>query len=59
MKKKLIIAFFTGAITWHFFLICLQTLIKRGGIIGGEILFLPLIVLMFYLGWIAREEANI
>lgn len=59
MLRKLIhisVAFFAGALVWHFALICAQTLAVRNGMIGGEVLFLPMLALVFSLGWSVRSE---
>jgi len=52
------VAFLAGALVWHFFLMSLQVLASRNGTVGGEILFLPLMALIFYLGWAAKDEIN-
>lgn len=52
------VAFLSGALVWHFFLMSLQVLANRNGTVGGEILFLPLMALIFYLGWEVKDEIN-
>lgn len=56
--SRILIAFFAGALVWHFFLMSLQVLANRNGTVGGEILFLPLMALIFYLGWEVKDEIN-
>lgn len=60
MRKAfhLAVAFLSGALVWHFFLMSLQVLANRDGTVGGEILFLPLMALIFYLGWAVKDEIN-
>jgi hypothetical protein len=60
MRKvfHLAVAFLSGALVWHFFLMSLQVLASRNGTVGGEILFLPLMALLFYLGWAVKDEIN-
>lgn len=60
MRKvfHLAVAFLSGALVWHFFMMSLQVLANRDGTVGGEILFLPLMALIFYLGWAVKDEIN-
>lgn len=50
-KVKLIIAFAGGAAAGLMLAICAWVYTGRPGVIGGETLILPLIVLLLYVGW--------
>lgn len=56
--SHIVVAFIAGGLVWHFFMMSLQVLANRDGTVGGEILFLPLMALIFYLGWATKDEIN-
>jgi len=54
--KKYIITFLAGMLTWHILLLSFDTFRQRQGTLGGEVLVLPMMGLVFYLGWMCRSE---
>ncbi|WP_238524579.1 hypothetical protein [Caldicellulosiruptor hydrothermalis] len=61
-KKKefirCIASFLCGALTWHILLLSFDTLLHRNGTLGGEVLVLPLLICVFYLGLMFRSDVE-
>lgn len=56
--RHMVIAFVTGALFGHFAIYAFLTWKGRAGAVGGEILFIPLMVLLVVMGWQARGEVE-
>lgn len=54
--KRYIAVFLAGMLTWHILLLSFDTFRQRQGTVGGEVLVVPLLICVFYLGWMFRSD---